>query len=96
MYPQICSFVSNVNEYPGLDDQTEVGPTYYLEYSTRDAYGGNITWSENDPLNATWWHLVTERQSRFFYLLEPTVVLMNVLLEMEINPALVQVISNQI
>ncbi|KAF8553428.1 sphingomyelin phosphodiesterase [Imleria badia] len=33
---------------------------YVLEYSTREAYGQNITWGANDPLNATWWHLVTE------------------------------------
>ncbi|OAX38504.1 sphingomyelin phosphodiesterase, partial [Rhizopogon vinicolor AM-OR11-026] len=55
------TFIADVNEFPALDNQTEVGPTYYLEYSTREAYGGNITWSENDPLNATWWHLVTEQ-----------------------------------
>jgi len=35
---------------------------YAFEYSTREAYGGNITWGANDPLNATWWHLVTERE----------------------------------
>ncbi|KAG1747527.1 sphingomyelin phosphodiesterase [Suillus occidentalis] len=51
------TYVSNVNEYPALDNQTQVGPSFYLEYSTRDAYGGNITWGANDPLNATWWHL---------------------------------------
>ncbi|KAG1817992.1 sphingomyelin phosphodiesterase [Suillus subaureus] len=62
-------YVSNVNEYPALDDQTEVGPSYYLEYSTRDAYGGNITWGANDPLNATWWHLVTEQMQA-----DPTLV----------------------
>ena len=57
------SWISRVNEFPALDDQTEVGPTYVLEYSTREAYGQNITWGANDPLNATWWHLVTERES---------------------------------
>lgn len=65
----VYTYVSNVNEFPALDGQTEVGPTYYLEYSTRDAYGGNITWGVNDPLNATWWHLVTEQM-----LLDPTLV----------------------
>jgi sphingomyelin phosphodiesterase len=73
------SYVSNVNEFPSLDGQTEVGPAYYLEYSTRDAYGGNITWGVDDPLNATWWHLVTERLSPLSYLLEPTIILMMIL-----------------
>ena len=60
-HPVGCRWVSHVNEFPALDNQMEVGPTYVLEYSTRDAYGQNITWGANDPLNATWWHLVTER-----------------------------------
>ncbi|KAF9236005.1 sphingomyelin phosphodiesterase [Melanogaster broomeanus] len=55
------TWMSAVNEFPALDNQTEVGPTYAFEYSTRAAYGGNITWGANDPLNATWWHLVTEQ-----------------------------------
>ncbi|KAI6111616.1 sphingomyelin phosphodiesterase [Pisolithus croceorrhizus] len=52
-----CSWISRVDEFPSLDNQTDVGPTYFLEYSAREAYGGNITWGMNDPLNATWWHL---------------------------------------
>jgi len=53
---------SDVSTYPSLDHQTVHGPSYSFEYSTRDAYGQNITgWSPNDPLNATWWHLVTEQ-----------------------------------
>ena len=56
------SWKSDVNSFPALDSQLSVGPTYSYEYSTRDAYGANITsWGPNDPLNATWWHLVTER-----------------------------------
>ncbi|KAF8434333.1 sphingomyelin phosphodiesterase [Boletus edulis BED1] len=55
------TWMSAVNEFPALDNQTEYGPTYVFEYSAREAYGGNITWGENDPLNATWWHLVTEQ-----------------------------------
>jgi hypothetical protein len=39
------------------------GPTYVYEYNTRATYGSNITWGQDDPLNATWWHLVTERAS---------------------------------
>ncbi|KAG1794909.1 sphingomyelin phosphodiesterase [Suillus plorans] len=52
---------SYVNDYPALDSQTQFGPTFEFEYSTREAYGGNITWGATDPLNATWWHLVTEQ-----------------------------------
>lgn len=68
-YPfRFCSFVvmglyswrSDVNSFPELDSQIVNGPTWVHEYSTREAYGANITWGANDPLNATWWHLVTE------------------------------------
>jgi hypothetical protein len=59
----ICRWRSDVNSFPGLDGQVKVGPTYVYEYNTRAAYGSNITWGDNDPLNATWWHLVTERAS---------------------------------
>lgn len=52
---------SDVNSYPDLDSQVEFGPTYTYEYNTRETYGGTIEgWGANDPLNATWWHLVTE------------------------------------
>ncbi|KAJ6611473.1 Metallo-dependent phosphatase-like protein [Mycena sp. CBHHK59/15] len=51
---------SNVNSFPALDSQVEFGPTYAFEYSTRDTYGASIPWAASDPLNATWWHLVTE------------------------------------
>ncbi|KAL6304774.1 Metallo-dependent phosphatase [Sparassis latifolia] len=54
------TFASNVNSFPALDNQSEAGPEYYFEYSTREAYGESIAWGANDPLNATWWHLVTE------------------------------------
>jgi sphingomyelin phosphodiesterase len=54
---------SDVSAFPGLDGQTRFGPTFVHEYSTRAAYGSNITWGKDDPLNATWWHLVTERAS---------------------------------
>ena len=56
--------MSDVNTFPALDSQIRFGPTYKHEYSTREAYGKNITgWGPNDPLNGTWWHLVTERTS---------------------------------
>ncbi|KAF9270730.1 sphingomyelin phosphodiesterase, partial [Marasmius fiardii PR-910] len=52
---------SDVNSYPELDSQVERGPVYTYEYSTREAYGKMISgWGPNDPLNATWWHRVTE------------------------------------
>ncbi|KAH9944018.1 sphingomyelin phosphodiesterase [Epithele typhae] len=52
---------SDVNSFSQLDNQTALGPTYEYEYSTRAAYGANVTgWGANDPLNGTWWHLVTE------------------------------------
>ncbi|KAI0937249.1 hypothetical protein AcV5_005199 [Taiwanofungus camphoratus] len=55
------TWMADVNSFPELDGQTEFGPTYRFEYSTREAYGASITgWGPNDPLNATWWHLVTE------------------------------------
>lgn len=60
---QKTSWRSDVNSFPALDSQLDVGPTYSYEYSTRAAYGGNIAgWGPNDPLNATWWHHVTERK----------------------------------
>ncbi|KAG6842424.1 hypothetical protein C0991_007554 [Blastosporella zonata] len=52
---------SDVSSYPDLDGQTAFGPVYTYEYNTRQAYGKTITaWTANDPLNATWWHHVTE------------------------------------
>jgi sphingomyelin phosphodiesterase len=56
------TWYSNVTAYPELDGQTEFGPSYHYEYSYREAYGTNITgWGPNDPLNATWFHKVTEQ-----------------------------------
>jgi len=52
---------SDVNSFPSLDSQVAFGPTYAYEYNTRQVYGANITgWGVDDPLNATWWHRVTE------------------------------------
>lgn len=56
------TFYSNVSEYASLDGQTQHGPSYHYEYSAREAYGANVTWPATAPLNATWWHLVTERE----------------------------------
>ena len=57
---------SDVHAFPSLDAQTNFGPTYLHEYSSRDAYGSGINWGSNDPLNATWWHHVTERATHLF------------------------------
>ncbi|CAK5264824.1 unnamed protein product [Mycena citricolor] len=52
---------ADVNAFGALDNQTKVGPTYAFEYSTRDAYGPSVPgWTSSDPLNATFWHHVTE------------------------------------
>ena len=48
--------MSAVNEFPALNNQID-----FLEYSTREAYGGNITCA-NDLSNVTWRHLVTKRK----------------------------------
>ena len=50
------TFYSDVAAYPSLN---ETGPTFQLEYSTREAYGGAAGWDQDDPLNATFWHRVT-------------------------------------
>lgn len=57
------SYKAAVDTFSALDSQLEYGPTFDLEYSTRETYGANIPWGVNDPLNATWWQLVTERAS---------------------------------
>jgi sphingomyelin phosphodiesterase len=52
---------SDVNTYPELDAQLEAGPSYGFEYSTREVYGTPIDWPAAAPLNATFWHRVTEQ-----------------------------------
>ncbi|KAJ6467127.1 Metallo-dependent phosphatase-like protein [Mycena vulgaris] len=55
------TWTSDVSSFPELDSQLEFGPTYSLEYNTPETYGPAVPgWGLNDPLNATWWHLVTE------------------------------------
>lgn len=55
------TYITNVSANVALDSQDMVGPTFQLEYSTRDAYGGNLSWPSNAPLNATFWHKFTEQ-----------------------------------
>jgi len=54
------TWIANVSEFPALDSQETVGAAFRLEYNTRQAYTNGFEWGSNDPLNATWWHLVTE------------------------------------
>ena len=51
------TFYSNVSSFPSL---TSTGPTFKFEYSTRDTYGAAANWPSDAPLNATFWHKVTE------------------------------------
>lgn len=53
-------YFADVESFPALDGQADFGPTFELEYSARDTYGATIEWGADDPLNATWWHRVTE------------------------------------
>ncbi|KAH9838385.1 sphingomyelin phosphodiesterase [Rhodofomes roseus] len=55
------TWYADVNSFPGLDGQAAYGPEFQFEYSARDIYGSAVPdWGPNDPLNATWWHRVTE------------------------------------
>ncbi|KAJ5115155.1 hypothetical protein NUU61_000914 [Penicillium alfredii] len=55
------TFFSNVSDYPALQ---HTGPTFKLEYSTRDTYGPGAKWDKNAPLNATFWHHVTDAMEK--------------------------------
>lgn len=43
---------------------SSAGPTFRLEYSTRDTYGPAANWPADAPLNATFWHAVTQAMER--------------------------------
>jgi hypothetical protein len=51
------TYYANVSTFPSLDSASH-GPVYKHEYSTRSTY--DIGWPETAPLNATYWHKVTE------------------------------------
>ena len=53
------TFYADVNSFPKLDS-TVGGPVYQFEYSTRDTYPVIGGWPASAPLNATYWHKVTE------------------------------------
>ena len=52
------TFYADVNTFPALSFNVS-GPTYKFEYSTRDTYIPD-SWPADAPLNATYWHTVTE------------------------------------
>lgn len=51
------TFYSNVSDYSALEG---IGPTFQFEYSAREVYGSAAGWDKDEPLNATFWHRVTE------------------------------------
>jgi len=51
------TWYSDVSSFPHLN-VSSTGPVYQYEYSTREAY--HIDWPTTAPLNATYWHAVTE------------------------------------
>lgn len=53
------TFYADVNSFPDIN-VLQSGPTYKFEYSTRDAYGPAAEWPADAPLNATFWHRVTQ------------------------------------
>jgi Calcineurin-like phosphoesterase len=55
------TFYSDINKASTLNG---TGPTYQIEYSTRDAYGPAAKWPKDAPLNATFWHTVTEAMEK--------------------------------
>ncbi|KAK6067837.1 calcineurin-like phosphoesterase [Seiridium cupressi] len=57
------TFYSDVSSFSSLDSSASPdgeGPVFQLEYSTRAAYGPGAEWPDDAPLNATFWHRVTE------------------------------------
>ncbi|KAL8661546.1 MAG: hypothetical protein Q9202_005491 [Teloschistes flavicans] len=55
------TWYANVSAFGSLDPNV-TGPTYKFEYSTRDTY--KIDWPADAPLNATYWHAVTEAMEK--------------------------------
>jgi hypothetical protein len=51
---ELHRWFANVSAFAALDNQTEIGAPYQFEYSAREAYGQNISWPVDAPLNATW------------------------------------------
>ncbi|RFU31936.1 hypothetical protein B7463_g4446, partial [Scytalidium lignicola] len=57
------TFYSDVSSFPDLPG-THHGPVFKFEYSTRETYGPALNWPANAPLNATFWHGVTEAMEK--------------------------------
>ncbi|KAK4550721.1 hypothetical protein LTR36_000300 [Oleoguttula mirabilis] len=53
------TWYADVSSFSALANSSH-GPTFKLEYSTREAYGPAAGWPEDAPLNGTFWHAVTE------------------------------------
>lgn len=53
------TFYADVNSFTAINS-TETGPTYKLEYNTRETYGPAANWPSTAPLNATFWHQVSD------------------------------------
>ena len=54
------TFYADVHTFPSLD----TGPVFKFEYSTREAYSPAANWPDDAPLNATFWHAVTEAMEK--------------------------------
>ncbi|CAK7229035.1 hypothetical protein SBRCBS47491_007112 [Sporothrix bragantina] len=58
------TFYADVDTFEMLNvsdsNAAAAGPEFRFEYSTRAAYGAAAGWPEDAPLNATFWHRVTE------------------------------------
>lgn len=55
------TWAADVSSFSNL---TTHGPVFELEYSTREAYGAAAGWPTDAPLNATFWHAVTEAMEK--------------------------------
>ena len=55
------TFYANVNNFHELKSH---GPVFEFEYSTRDVYGPAAKWPADQPLNAAFWHSVTEAMEK--------------------------------
>ncbi|KAI9709073.1 MAG: hypothetical protein M1820_003519 [Bogoriella megaspora] len=53
------TWYADVHSFHSFNNSAQ-GPTFKFEYSTRDAYAESSGWPADAPLNATFWHGVTE------------------------------------
>jgi hypothetical protein len=61
------TYYMNLSSAPATVPQIESsGPVWQFEYSTRDTYSPyiNSSWPKEAPLNATFWHLLTEEMEQ--------------------------------